>query len=88
MTDFGKFRVPLGSLAVDATLVATMIWWGATITERLESMSRRMDTLEQVTIHPEASRRIAVIETREADTSRRLERIEQKLDQLIERRSR
>jgi hypothetical protein len=83
--DFSKLRVPLGSLVVDASLVLALIWWGATMTQRLEEMSRRIETVEQVKIQPEADRRIAVIEARLADQTNRLQSIEDKLDRALDR---
>ena len=84
-TDLSKFRVPLGSLVVDASLVVALIWWGATMTQRLDEMSRRIQTVEQVKIQPEADRRIAVIEARLADQTSRLQSIEDKLDRVLDR---
>ena len=81
-----KFRVPVGSLVVDASLVVALIWWGASMTEKFTIMSRRMDLIEQVKIQPEADRRIAVIESRMVDTTARLQSIEAKLDRALERR--
>jgi hypothetical protein len=81
-----KFRVPVGSLVVDASLVVALIWWGASMTEKFTVMSRRMDLIEQVKIQPEADRRIAVIESRMVDTTARLQSIEAKLDRALERR--
>lgn len=84
-TDLSKFRVPLGSLVVDASLVVALIWWGATMTQRLDEMSRRIQTVEQMKIQPEADRRIAVIEARLADQTTRLQSIEDKLDRVLDR---
>ena len=84
-TDLSKFRGPLGSLVVDASLVVALIWWGATMTQRLDEMSRRIQTVEQVKIQPEADRRIAVIEARLADQTTRLQSIEDKLDRVLDR---
>lgn len=84
-TDLSKFRVPLGSLVVDASLVVALIWWGATMTQRLDEMSRRIQNVEQVKIQPEADRRIAVIEARLADQTTRLQSIEDKLDRVLDR---
>lgn len=81
-----KFRVPIGSLVVDASLVVALIWWGASMTEKFTVISRRMDIIEQVKIQPEADRRIAVIESRMVDTTARLQSIEAKLDRALERR--
>ena len=84
-TDLSKFRVPLGSLVVDASLVVALIWWGATMTQRLDEMSRRIQNVEQVKIQPEADRRIAVIEARLVDQTTRLQSIEDKLDRALDR---
>jgi hypothetical protein len=84
-TDLSKFRVPLGSLVVDASLVVALIWWGATMTSKLDEMNRRIATVEQVKIQPEADRRIAVIEARLADQTARLQSIEDKLDRALDR---
>jgi hypothetical protein len=83
--DLSKFRVPLGSLVVDASLVVALIWWGATMTSKLDEMNRRIATVEQVKIQPEADRRIAVIEARLADQTTRLQSIEDKLDRVLDR---
>lgn len=88
-----KFRVPLGSLVVDASLVVALIWWGATMTERLEQMSRRIDSLDGRGTQVQADRRLAVIETQQADDNRNMAeirehllRVEEKVDRLLERR--
>lgn len=81
--DLSKFRVPLGSLVVDASLVIALIWWGATMTQRLDEMSRRIQMVEQVKIQPEADRRIAVIEAQLANQTERLKSIEDKLDRAL-----
>jgi hypothetical protein len=81
--DLSKFRVPLGSLVVDASLVIALIWWGATMTQRLDEMSRRIQMVEQVKIQPEADRRIAVIEAQLANQTERLKSIEDKLDRVL-----
>ena len=84
-SDLSKFRVPLGSLMVDASLVVALIWWGATMTQRLDEMSRRIQTVESQKIQPEADRRIAVIEARLVDQTTRLQSIEDKLDRALDR---
>lgn len=81
--DLSKFRVPLGSLAVDASLVVALVWWGAQMTERFDQMSRRLETVEQLRIQPDADRRLAVLEAAEVSDARWRERIEQKIDQLL-----
>jgi len=86
MIDTSKLRVPVGSLVVDASLVAALIWWGASMTSRLEAMNKRLDVVEQIKIQPEADRRIAVIEARMTDNTVRLSNIESKLDRLLEKR--
>jgi len=81
--DLSKFRVPLGSLAVDASLVVALVWWGAQMTERFDQMSRRLETVEQQRIQPDADRRLAVLEAAAVSDARWRERIEQKIDQLL-----
>lgn len=81
--DLSKFRVPLGSLVVDASLVIALIWGAATMTQRLDEMSRRIEMVEQVKIQPEADRRIAVIEAQLANQTERLKSIEDKLDRAL-----
>lgn len=91
-SSFEKFRVPLGSLVVDASLVVAIIWWGATITERLETMSRDIATIQSNgtagAVHQinGLQQRIAVAETQQQSMDRRLARIEEKIDVLLERR--
>ncbi len=86
MIDLSKFKVPTGSLLVDGGLVIALIIWGTQMTSSLEVISKRLEKVEQVSIQPEADRRIAVIEARLADTSSRLQSIEDKLDRVLERR--
>lgn len=87
-----RFRVPLGSLMIDASLVVALIWWGATITERLETMSRDIATIQSNgtagAVHQinGLQQRIAVAETQQQSMDRRLARIEEKIDVLLERR--
>lgn len=81
--DLSKFRVPLGFLAVDASLVISLVWWGASMTERFDQMSRRLETVEQQRIQPDADRRLAVLEAAAVADARWRERIEQKIDQLL-----
>lgn len=84
--DFSKFKVPTGSLLVDGGLVVALIIWGTQMTSSLDAISARLQKVEQITIQPEADRRIAVIEARLADTTQRLQSIEAKLDRALERR--
>lgn len=90
--DLTKFRVPLGSLVVDLSMVTALIWWGATMTQRLEEMTRRIDGLDGQTIQLQADKRLSVVETRQMDVDRQLTeikaqqvRIETKIDRLLAR---
>ena len=47
--DLSNLKISFGSLIVDAALVLAIIWWGATMTERLDAISKRMDDVEQPT---------------------------------------
>ena len=86
MIDLSKFKVPTGSLLVDGGLVVALIIWGTQMTSSLDAISARLEKVEQQSIQPEADRRIAVIEARLADTTERLQSIENKLDRALERR--
>jgi hypothetical protein len=86
MFDATKLKVPPGSLLVDISLVIALVYWGGQMTERLESMGRRIEMVEQVKIQPEADRRIAVIEAQLANQTERLKSIEEKLDRALVRR--
>jgi hypothetical protein len=86
MIDLSKFKVPTGSLLVDGGLVVALIIWGTQMTSKLDAISQRLEKVEQVSIQPEADRRIAVIEARLSDTNSRLQSIEGKLDRVLERR--
>lgn len=86
MIDMSKFKVPTGSLLVDGGLVVALIIWGTQMTSSLDAISARLEKVEQQSIQPEADRRIAVIEARLADTTERLQSIENKLDRALERR--
>ena len=81
-------RAPLGLLAVDVGLLITVIWWGATLTERQEQISRRLQTMDG----SGADRRLSVIEARLSEGDRRfgeiraqMDRVEGKVDQLLVR---
>lgn len=86
MFDATKLKVPPGSLLVDISLVIALVYWGGQMTERLENMAKRLETVEAVKIQPEADRRIAVIEARLTDQTARLQSIEEKLDRALVRR--
>ena len=85
MIDGTKFKVPVGTIVLDVSLIVIAVWWTGKLMERIEAMTRRVDIMEQVKIQPEADRRIAIIETRMADTTNRLASIESKLDRILER---
>lgn len=84
--NISKLKFPVGSVIVDLTLVATMIWWGATVTEQLKYMNTRVEAIEHQTIQPEADKRIAVINTEMVSVNARLQSIESKLDKVLEKR--
>lgn len=87
-----RLRIPLGSLVVDASLVVALIWWGATMTERLETMSRDITAIQHngttgaINHIASLEQRLAVAETQQKSADRRLERIEEKIDTLLARR--
>lgn len=83
--DFSKFRIPLGSLVVDAFLVGSLIWAMATMTAQLAAISTRLEVLERVEITPEAARRISVIEAREVEFLRRIDKLDTKVDMVLDR---
>lgn len=90
--DLKSWRVPIGSLVVDASLVVALIWWGATMTERLDQLMRRIDQIDGQGSMVQADKRLSVVESRQGDVDRRLEelrqqnsRIEAKVDRLLER---
>lgn len=81
--DLSRLRVPLGSLAVDGALVVSLIWQGATMTQKLEEVSRRLSSVEVQRIQPEADRRLSVIEAELVNNAHWRERVEQKIDILL-----
>jgi hypothetical protein len=88
MIDMDKVRVPLGSLAVDAALVIGIIYGAGKLTEQLDSISRRVERMEAQSIQPEADRRLAVVESRLQDMGDQMKHANEKLDELLSRRSR
>ena len=87
--DLSKFKVPAGSLLVDTSLVVALVWSTSTMTQQLDQMNRRIDSIENGHIRSNADARIMVLERRaeEYDEFRRdmraqLNRIEDKLDRL------
>lgn len=87
-SDFSKFRVPIGSLVVDASLVIALIWWGATMNSQVQAMTKRLEAVEMQKIQPEADRRLAVLEAVQTENARRLVSIEHKLDLVLENKIR
>lgn len=83
--DFSRFRVPLGSLVLDVALVGALIWSMATMTAQLDEISRRISAVERVEITPEAARRISIIETRETEFLRRIDKLDTKVDLILDR---
>jgi tetrahydromethanopterin S-methyltransferase subunit G len=84
--DLSKLKIPAGSLVLDAALMLGMFYGLGQVTERLENISKRVETVEAVKIQPEADRRIAVIEVQMATQTERLKSIESKLDRVLEKR--
>lgn len=84
--ELSKFKVPPGSLILDAALVFALVYSIGQMTERLEGISKRMEIVESIKIQPEADRRIAVIEAQMANQTERLKSIESKLDRVLEKR--
>ena len=92
MIDLSKIRAPMGSLIVDGALVASMLWYGGQLTERLEQVSRRIDAVEGYHARVNCESRLFVLERRAEENSEtraemrdQLRRIEDKLDALQEK---
>lgn len=90
--DLTKIRAPAGSLVVDGVLVASMLWYGGQLTERLEHISARVDSIEDYHTRVNGESRLYVLERRAVEMSEdrtelraQLTRIEEKLDALQER---
>lgn len=82
-----KFRIPLGSLAVDGALVLTLVFSAGQMTSRFEAMDKRLSATEQSRDRENLAQRTAVLEQRAGlyDRDRTeildsLRRIEVKLD--------
>lgn len=88
-------HVPLGSLAVDATLILYMVYAFGQMTQTLSDISHRLERVEVVTATevPNSDARLRVVEAANqtqdrdlADLKRdilaRLDRIEQKVDRV------
>lgn len=82
-----NFRIPVGSLFVDISLVVAVIWWGASMTENLADLSQRVDNIERSSLQT----RLAVLEREHVnlekdtvelkkDIIKRLDRIEGKIE--------
>ena len=90
--DLSRFKVPAGSLLMDTALVVALVWNGATMTNQLQQISRRVDAIENGHIRQNSEARIMVLERRadESDEFKRemraqLNRIEEKLDRIASR---
>lgn len=89
MVDLARFKVPAGSLVVDASLVVALLWGAATMTEQLKAINVRVDTLEAAGIRANSEARILVLERRademaefKGEIRAQLTRIEDKLDRI------
>jgi hypothetical protein len=89
MVDLARFRVPAGSLVVDASLVLALLWGAATMTEQLKAINLRIDSLESAAIRSNSDARILVLERRademaefKGEIRAQLARIEDKLDRI------
>lgn len=95
MVDLSKWRVPAGSLMVDASLVVALVWNAATMTESLKHLSERMDKVEKIAeiSVPDAQGRLRVLEDQNGvqdralrelkeDIVKRLDSLDNKLDLL------
>ena len=67
---FERFRMPVGSLVVDAGLVLALVWNAATISESLHGMASRVDHLEQSSGTVAAEARLRVLEAQTAAQER------------------
>ncbi len=89
--DMTKLRVPPGSLLIDIVLSVVVLYGAGQASERLATVVDHLTRLEsrvaaiESTGQPMTDRRLAVIESTLAEKDRRLDRIEQKIDMLIER---
>lgn len=89
--DLSRFRVPAGSLVVDAGLVLALLYGQAQITERLKAFDARMVAVEQSSATVSAESRLKVlvrenvIQDRDfiefkGDIVKRLDQMDSKLD--------
>lgn len=91
--DLSRFRVPLGSIVIDAGLVISLVHGMGQVTEKLQAVDMRLQAVEATahSITPQADARLRVIERENAiqdrdldkfreDMVRRLDAQDQKLD--------
>lgn len=89
--DLSRFRVPAGSLVVDAGLVLALLYGQAQITERLKAFDARMVAVEQSSATVAAESRLKVLEREnviqdrdfiefKGDIVKRLDQMDSKLD--------
>lgn len=89
--DLAKLRVPPGSLLIDIVLSVVVLYGAGQQTERLATVVDQLTKIEnrvaaiESTGQPMTDRRLAVIESALVEKDRRLDRIESKIDMLIER---
>lgn len=88
--DLSRFKVPVGSLVLDAALVIALIVSDTRQTEQLSQINQRVQTIEAGHIRQNSEARIMVLERRadESDDFKRemrsqLNRIEDKLDRIV-----
>lgn len=92
--ELNRFKAPVGSLVIDAAMVAALIWWGSGVTSTLDSINARLIVVEQANeqrlvgyqrltaVEVELSALRREVNEAKNDNTRRLERIESKLDQI------
>ena len=87
MIDASKFRIPLGSLVVDLSMVLFLAWAGGRLVEKLDQIDRRVAQMEASEVRQNTDARVLVLEQRAAQAVRdraeildALHRIEAKLD--------
>jgi len=92
MDAFSRFRLPIGSVVVDATMIFFIAWWGSGVTQAIADINDWRSKQEQITVLPGTAVRLAAIETRMDRNDRdrdeilaALKRIEDKLDRKVDR---
>jgi hypothetical protein len=88
-----RFRIPLGSLVVDLSLVLFLAFTAGQIANRFEAMDDRLAVVESRTQAERLSERTAILEQRASQYDRdrseildALHRIESKLDEKVDKR--